>query len=78
MTASLPGHFDAVLASEGIEVRKISPRSPNCNPHAERFVRSAREEVLDNVLIFDRGHVAKISTSMGPPSPSSPPAVGAR
>ncbi|MFE7240433.1 hypothetical protein [Streptomyces sp. NPDC057582] len=32
--------FDAVFASEGITVAKIPSRSPNCNPHAERFVRS--------------------------------------
>ncbi|WP_243980863.1 transposase [Streptomyces sp. NEAU-YJ-81] len=36
------------------------PRSPNCNPHAERFIRSAREECTDRVLLFDRGHAEKI------------------
>jgi hypothetical protein len=52
--------FDAVFASENITVTKIPPRSPNCNPHAERFVRSAREECTDRLLIFDRGHAEKI------------------
>lgn len=52
--------FDAVFASEGITVTKIPPRSPNCNPHAERFIRSAREECTDRVLIFDRGHAEQI------------------
>jgi hypothetical protein len=50
--------FDA--ASEGINVTKIPPRSPNCNPQAERFVRSAREECADRLLIFDRGHADKV------------------
>ncbi len=52
--------FDAIFASEDITVTKIPPRSPNCNPHAERFVRSVREECTNRLLIFDRGHAEKI------------------
>ncbi|MFI8308948.1 integrase core domain-containing protein [Streptomyces sp. NPDC085927] len=52
--------FDAVFSSEGITVAKIHPRSPNCNPHAERFVRSAREECTDRLLLFDRGHAEQV------------------
>ncbi|MGY0065028.1 integrase core domain-containing protein [Streptomyces sp. LZ34] len=48
--------FDAVFASEDITVVEIPPRSPNCNPHAERFIRSARQECTDGVLLFGRSH----------------------
>ncbi|MGP3945882.1 integrase core domain-containing protein [Streptomyces sp. 6N106] len=39
---------------------KAPPRSPNCNPHAERFIRSVREECTNRLLIYDRGHAQRI------------------
>lgn len=53
--AKFTAAFDAVFASEDITVAKIPPRSPNCNPLAEHFIRSAREECTDRVLLFGRG-----------------------
>ncbi|WP_455357533.1 integrase core domain-containing protein [Streptomyces sp. SYSU K217416] len=38
----------------------MPPRSPNCNPHAERFIRSAREECINRLLIYDHSHAEKI------------------
>ncbi|MGW3511364.1 integrase core domain-containing protein [Streptomyces sp. NPDC000994] len=58
--AKFTAAFDAVSASETITVVKIPPRSPNCNPHAERFIRSVREECTDRLLIFGRGHAEKV------------------
>ncbi|MGW7006913.1 integrase core domain-containing protein [Streptomyces sp. NPDC054933] len=58
--AKFTAAFDAVFASEGITVAKVPPRNPNCNPLAERFIRSVREECTDRLLIFDRSHAEKI------------------
>ena len=46
-----------VLASAGIEAIKILPRSPRVNASAERFVRTARTEVTDRMLIFGERHL---------------------
>jgi hypothetical protein len=51
------------MVSEDIDVVKIPPRSPNCNPYAERFVRSVREECLDRILVDDCGHAETVLRS---------------
>jgi hypothetical protein len=58
--------FDAVMVGEDIDVVKIPPRRPNCNPYAERSahsVRSVREECLDRMLVYDRRHAESILRS---------------
>lgn len=52
--------FDAVLAGAGIEVAKIPPRSPRANAYAERWVRTARAEVTDRMLIAGQRHLHAI------------------
>jgi putative transposase len=54
------GSFDAALASSGIQVLKIPPRSPRANAYAERFVLTARTEVTDRMLIFGERHLRSI------------------
>ncbi|MBW8699778.1 hypothetical protein MBT84_09250 [Streptomyces sp. MBT84] len=39
---------------------KTPPCSPSCNPHAERFIRSVRDEYTNRLLISDRGHAERV------------------
>jgi putative transposase len=43
--------FDSILKGAGVEAVKLPPRSPNLSPQAERFVRSVREEGLDDLIL---------------------------
>jgi putative transposase len=52
--------FDAVLSGAGIEVVKIPPRSPRANAYAERWVRTARAEVTDRMLIAGPRHLRAV------------------
>jgi len=49
--------FGAALAAAGIKVVKIPPRSPRANAYAERWVRTARSEVTDRMLIVGPRHL---------------------
>jgi transposase InsO family protein len=65
--------FDAVLADAGIEVVKISPRSPRANAYAEGFVLTARIEVTDRMLIFGQRHLRTILTQYAPTTTDGAP-----
>jgi putative transposase len=44
--------FDAVFTAEGIRVLRTPVRAPRANAYAERWVGTARRELLDRLLIF--------------------------
>ena len=44
--------FRETLASAGVEVVRLPPRSPNLNAYAERFVRSIKESCLNRMILF--------------------------
>jgi transposase InsO family protein len=52
--------FDTVFRSEGIEIIKTPIRSPKANAIAERFVRTARSECLDWLLILNRRQLERV------------------
>jgi transposase InsO family protein len=44
--------FDGLLKNSGVEPLVLPPRSPNLNAHCERFVRSIKEEALDQMMML--------------------------
>jgi putative transposase len=54
------GPFDDVFRSEGIRILKTPVRAPKANALAERFVRTARTECLDWLLILNRRHLERV------------------
>ena len=49
--------FDAIFSGEDITVIRTPVQAPNANAHMERWVGSARRELLDRILIIGRRHL---------------------
>jgi transposase InsO family protein len=58
--AKFSAAFDEVFRSERIQVIRTPVRAPNANAHAERFVRTLREECLDWLLVLGRRHLERV------------------
>jgi transposase InsO family protein len=54
--------FRDILASAGVEAVQLPARSPNLNPHAERFVLSIRSECLDRLILFSEAQLRRACT----------------
>jgi transposase InsO family protein len=52
--------FDEVFRTERIGAIRTPFKAPNANAHAERFVRTLRQEWLDSLLIVDRRQLERV------------------
>src|SRR5687767_13725527 len=52
--------FDEVFRGDGIEIVRTPFRAPQANGVAERFVRTARSECLDWMLILNHQQLARV------------------
>jgi hypothetical protein len=51
--------FRQTLAAAGVRVVQTPYRAPNCNAYAERFVRSIKEECLDQCVFLGETHLRR-------------------
>jgi hypothetical protein len=49
--------FIAILEAGGVKSVKIPAQSPNCDPYAERFVKTIKYEGLNRFVIFGERHL---------------------
>jgi transposase len=49
--------FIAILKAGGVKSVKIPAQSPNCNPYAERFVKTIKYECLNHFVVFGERHL---------------------
>jgi transposase InsO family protein len=54
--------FDAVFASEGIQILRTPLPAPQANAIAERWIGTVRRELLDRILIVNRRHLTAVLT----------------
>jgi transposase len=58
--AKFSGPSDEIIRCEGVRVIKTPIRAPRANAVAERWVRTVRNECLDQLLVFGRRHLERV------------------
>jgi hypothetical protein len=57
--------FDIIFTSEEIEIIHTPFQAPRANAFAERWVRSVRQECLDQILILNESHLRRVLKEYG-------------
>jgi putative transposase len=65
------GVFDAVVTSEGMCLLRTPVWAPQANAIAERWIATARRELLDRILIIDHHHLMVVLTKYVRTSPTT-------
>jgi putative transposase len=63
------GAMEALLRTVGVRAVRTPPASPDCNAHAERFVRSIKAECLDRVIPVGEWHLRRLVNELIERSP---------
>jgi putative transposase len=54
------GDVRQLLGEAGVQVVQTPFQAPNANAHAERFVRSIKQECLDRIVPLGEGHLRSV------------------
>ena len=57
--------FHEIIRAGGVTSVKLPPRSPNLNPHAERWVQSVKRESLSKLILFGEGSLRRALAQFG-------------